>query len=312
MSNEDVSNIPQARQQLTKEIKKNLKRFLFYSVIVYVLMSLGAIMFFYVEKCYFLVKTPAQYSKKCLELCGDILRLNETYSGNTEVIKAVENITKKCLTKHCVEVKEISQTQCSIENELDFLVWFELTYSIVYTIGYGNIVAKSDMGKFLTIIYAIFAIPITTASVVFCGRFITAVIKYLIIFFESRVLKRNKIVKFRSKIIFAEIILNLASITALSLFYHFTLLRKKPFFDSVYFVFISLSTIGFGDVTLDLDTISESTLILFLSVLLDWLLFYIGFSSLASLISTMVSSETERSYKKNSSRETKSVNSVEK
>ena len=155
-------------------------------------------------------------------------------------------------------------------------------------------------------------IPITTASVVFCGRFITATIKYFIIAFESRVLKRDKIVKLKAKIILAETLLNLVSINALSLFYHCTLLKDKSFFDSIYFVFISLSTIGFGDITLDIDP-SYSTLMLSISVLLDWILFNLGFSLLASLISTCVSSETERSYKKYSSRETvtKSNNSVE-
>ena len=183
----------------------------------------------------------------------------------------------------------------------------------MFLLGYGRIVARSDVGKALTIIYAMIFIPITTASVVFCGRFITAAIKYLIIFFESKVLKRDKIVKFRVKIILAQTLLNLASVTALSVFYYRTLLRNKSFFDSVYFVFITLSTIGFGDINLDLHFLSNSTLTIFFSILLEWVLFYIGFSSLASLISTCVSSETERSYKKYSSRETitESMNSVE-
>ena len=128
-------------------------------------------------------------------------------------------------------------------------------------------VAKSDFGKALTIIYAMIFIPITTASVVFCGRFITAAIKYLIISFESKVLKRDKIVKFKAKIILAEILLNMASVSALSLFYLCTLLRNKSFFDAVYFVFISLSTIGFGDITLDYNFVSTSKLRIFLNFL---------------------------------------------
>ena len=139
MSCDDVSNIVQAKQQLIKEMKKNAKRFVFYSIIVYGGMSLGAILFFYVEKCWFLVPTPSKYSKRCQEVCEDILKLNQTFSENTELLEAVENITKKCLGKNCIEEEGNSKTNCNVDSAVDFFEWFELTYSIVYTIGKHNL-----------------------------------------------------------------------------------------------------------------------------------------------------------------------------
>ena len=148
MSCEDVSDIAQAKYQLNKEMKKNLKRFVFYSIVVYGGISFGAILFFYVEKCWFLVPTLTKYSKGCKELCEDILRLNETYSGNNEVLEAVENITKKCLGKNYIEEEGNSQANCSIDNLLDFFEWFEFTYSIAYTIGEGNLLCNSRKYSF--------------------------------------------------------------------------------------------------------------------------------------------------------------------
>ena len=161
-------------------------------------------------------------------------------------------------------------------------------------------VAKSVLGKALVIIYAMIFIPITTASVVFCGRFITATIKYFIICFESRVLKRGIITKVQRKVISIEVILNIILVLTLSLLYNKTVLRNKDFFDSVYFVFITLSTIGFGDVIGDYDYVSNmSQWELGLFLMVSGNLFCLAFASVVSLIGTCVSSiETERCYKK--------------
>ena len=147
--------------------------------------------------------------------------------------------------------------------------------------------------------YAMIFIPITTASVVFCGRFITAVIKYFITTFESKVLKRNKIVRFQRKVISIEIILNTLLIPSLALAYHMTHLRNHDFFEAFYFTFISLTTIGFGDTEFDLKYHQDLSIAEFwIFLIVDWLFFFVSYSMLASLIGTIVSAGTEGPNKK--------------
>ena len=160
-------------------------------------------------------------------------------------------------------------------------------------------VAKSVLGKALTIIYAVIFIPITTASVVFCGRFTTAVIKYFIISFESRLLKQDKVTRFERKIIAIQVALNIKFILLTSMFFHKTLLEHLTIFDSFYFIFISISTIGFGDIVYDiegltkLDALKQSIYLVVISVL-----FYTSFSLLAAIIGSCVSLGTDGSFKK--------------
>ena len=104
--------------------------------------------------------------------------------------------------------------------------------------GYGENVAKSMIGKGLTIIYAIIMIPITTASLVLSGRLITASIKYLIVVFESRVLKRTKIIRFQRKVVGIEILLNAVLIVLQAALYHKTVLHYRGLFDAFYYIFI--------------------------------------------------------------------------
>uniref|UniRef100_A0A7M5U2V6 Potassium channel domain-containing protein n=2 Tax=Clytia hemisphaerica TaxID=252671 RepID=A0A7M5U2V6_9CNID len=275
---------------------------------IYMLVSLtsiglGALMFFYVEECYFKVQETPEYSRRCQELCVGLMKLNETLYKNLvhtpDLINGFNNLTDLCSSKNCIEKGgSVQNEKCEITDVKDYFYWFELPWSIAYTVGYGRVVAKSDLGKFLTIIYAMFAIPITTASVVFLGRFITAVIKYLIIFFESRVLKRDKITKFQRKVIFIEVLLNIILVLILSLLYKKTILQHQGFLESVYYVLITISTIGFGDVTWDFEYVNNLTqweLLFFLTT--SGNLFCLAFASLASLISTCVSQGTERSYK---------------
>ncbi|XP_066911098.1 potassium channel subfamily K member 9-like [Clytia hemisphaerica] len=255
-------------------------------------------MFFYVEECYFKVAEPPQYGKRCLELCGQIIKLNQT-SFNTTEVDGIKEIIQQCKDKeNCIEVHSNSTANCQL-NELLFQKWTQFTFSILFTVGYGYDVPKSELGKVLTIVYAIVGIPIATGSVVFCGRFITAIIKYLIIFFESKVLKRDEIVKFKPKVIIIQVVLAIKFILLLALFYKKTGLKHLSFFNSFYFTFISISTIGFGDIKYNFrEYLDYTPLERTISDLVLYMLFYISFSLLASIISSCVTLGTDSSYKK--------------
>ena len=67
--------------------------------------------------------------------------------------------------------------------------------------------------------------------------------------------------------------------------------RNQTYLDSVYFTFVTMSTIGFGDIMIDvgyLERISVPLRVFIMSM--DPILFYINFSLVATIIASLTSS----------------------
>ena len=106
------------------------------------------------------------------------------------------------------------------------------------------------MGKALTMVYALIGIPMTSAALIYVGRVITLAIKLLLVTIEG-CLRKKIISKLKIKAACVELFLCLLNLYIISVYQHFTGLRNYSFFDSVYFSFISITTIGFGDIQFD-------------------------------------------------------------
>ena len=134
----EIENIKQAKSDFTKEIKCNCKRFLLASFVTVISNILGAIMFFYVEECYFKVSEPPQYGKRCLELCEQIMKINQTNLNLTEPETdgdELRNITKRCMDmENCIEVQGNSSPNCHL-GDLHFRKWSQFAFSIIFTVG---------------------------------------------------------------------------------------------------------------------------------------------------------------------------------
>ena len=146
--------------------------------------------------------------------------------------------------------------------------------------------------------YAFISIPITTANFYFCGCFLMNVIKISIILLEQKVLKRQRITMFQRKTVLVQATLALGVI-----FLHATLLHAsgglhtKDYFDSVYFTFISYSTIGFGDFTFDWEVIlalGTKNYICAASITI----FSVGFSLIASVLTMLANLKCTKPKKK--------------
>ena len=77
-------------------------------------------------------------------------------------------------------------------------------------------------------------------------------------------------------------------------FYHVTVMRNQSLFDCIYFVYTTLSTIGFGHILFDVDYLISLDLSyqIFLYTV-GPLFFFVGFSLLASLINSFVTLRTD-------------------
>ena len=92
-------------------------------------------------------------------------------------------------------------------------------------------------------------------------------------------------------------------------FYHNTMLRDNTYLDSIYFTFVTMSTIGFGDLVYDVEFINSLSYSIFVVIsVADSFMFYTSFSLLASIIGSLTSVETDRSDVKVRDEEHKNTN----
>jgi len=146
--------------------------------------------------------------------------------------------------KHGVDAR----TNFTTVDNWSFAQSFFFAVTVVTTIGYGHVSPLSDMGRIICIIYAIIGVPMTLLLLSIIVR------KLLILLNNTYLWFRHKISSDRrseSKIRFIHLLLVL-SFSLIFLFLipsiTFTYLEENwSFIDAFYFCFISLTTIGLGD-----------------------------------------------------------------
>ena len=146
------------------------------------------------------------------------------------------------------------------------------------------------MGKTLTMVYAIIGIPLTSASMIYLGRVITLAIKLLVVTCEECLFSRRKVSRLTTKVACMEIFLCILTLYLVSLYQHLSGLRNHDFFDAVYYTFITITTIGFGDIQFDQTYYSGlMEYEVWLVYILDVSLFLINFALFASIIDSFAS-----------------------
>lgn len=123
----------------------------------------------------------------------------------------------------------------------------KLLNGLFLSLGYGNIVPKTSLGRLFCVVYALFGIPGTCLTLKAVGDKIAELFTSLIITFEKRILKRPHPGKVETKVAITTIV-----ITVLFLLPLLSLIVKVrheqwSYIESFYLTFITLSTIGFGD-----------------------------------------------------------------
>ena len=152
-------------------------------------------------------------------------------------------------------------------------------------IGYGDIVAHSDAGKLATMIYAIPGIAIAVTTYTYAGHALCVLSKILIVFIERKVMKHNKIKQCDIKVFIIQVILCLTMMLIQAAIHSREDMQNIRYFDSIYTMFITLTTIGFGDFSHDIDTHMVKNV--WYMFIIDSLLFLIGLATTASIITSI-------------------------
>ena len=128
---------------------------------------------------------------------------------------------------------------------------------ILFWTGYGHIVPTSFWGRFFCIFYALVGIPLTGLTLRSVGNRISEGISAAVKLFERKAYNReSEKLEIKTAIIAFILLISIIIVPAVA----FHAFEKWSYFESVYFCFVTLSTIGFGDfvpVTLKEDSSND-------------------------------------------------------
>ena len=108
-------------------------------------------------------------------------------------------------------------------------------------------------------------------------------VKLLIIYIESRFLKRSKVDRLTLKTLMLQLFLCVTIILLFSYLFTIADSMQVNFLDSFYFVMVTLLTIGFGDIVVDLQTRVNHPYVF----IAGNIIFIFGLGILASLITSL-------------------------
>jgi len=118
--------------------------------------------------------------------------------------------------------------------------------------GYGYITPQTAAGQMLCIFVSLLGIPITMLTLKSAGELIAELANTIVTRFEKKILKKEEPQKVKTKsavILFSFMVLLIVGNGLLS-----TLLQGWTFVQGVYYWFVTLSTIGFGDYVISRET----------------------------------------------------------
>ncbi|XP_078679609.1 potassium channel subfamily K member 2-like isoform X1 [Branchiostoma floridae x Branchiostoma belcheri] len=156
-----------------------------------------------------------------------------------------------------VNVKYAESVNTTAQLYIDFFDSLFFCGTIITTIGYGHITPQTDPGKLFCIAYALIGIPITFFLLAAIGIKIGDANRWG----EKKIKRALKVLErwpgvLRSCTIF------LITVTGFGIFffapaYLFMIVEGWTYLHSIYYVFITLSTIGFGDMVTTLQDIEN-------------------------------------------------------
>ncbi|XP_028396082.1 potassium channel subfamily K member 1-like [Dendronephthya gigantea] len=219
-------------------IEKGTIRLFIYTLVYVFYLCMGSLIFATLE-------APVEQAEldKLKELRAQFLDENRCVN-DAELEKYVLRVIKA--TKHGIE---------PIRNVTTFPNWnfasaFLYSGTLVTTIGYGDIAPLSDKGKIFTIVFALFGIPMTAILLTAIVERMLGSAEALEGFMSRHYFTQPNLPKsFIRAVNVSLIVIVIVTLIILLPALFFTLVEKWGYFESLYFCFITLTTIGLGDYT---------------------------------------------------------------
>ena len=120
---------------------------------------------------------------------------------------------------------------------------------IPFLTGYGYITPQTPTGQMLCIFVSLLGIPITMLALKSVGELIAKWVNALVTKFEKRILKRPEPKRMQAKS--AVILFSLMAVLIVANSILYMILTEWSLIEGVYFWFVTLTTIGFGDYVYD-------------------------------------------------------------
>uniref|UniRef100_A0A0A9Z728 Open rectifier potassium channel protein 1 n=2 Tax=Lygus hesperus TaxID=30085 RepID=A0A0A9Z728_LYGHE len=247
--------------------------FLWFLFIAY--LFLGATIFFFIERDLEEQRRRQDVERQIL-LRVQLEKHYQPVRSERSIGALAKHITQYC-TKEFSRALEESNLTLKEGTEAPYL-WtyynaFFFTLTTLSTIGYGNLYPSSNEGKMILIVYALIGIPFTTIILARLGDF-----------FGSRLLRahhryKNHVYDSRLTLVLDVLIYLIPGIVifilAPTIFMKF---EDWTFYQALYYAFITLTTIGFGDLvagqSAGTDTVGETLYKIFILV---WIMFGLGY-----------------------------------
>lgn len=262
-----------------KSIKKLVIIFLQRLAIVIVLIFFFSLLFQFFESPH-----PANEYKNEEEKVED---------RNKIISRSWRNLSKKynlnvSLSEYMFLMQDLEELSSEVKNARlqktpwSFMKCLYLTFTIVTTIGYGDVTPRTATGMWLTIVAGFMGIPIMVVTLKTQGELINCFIHFVIKFVERKIMKRSSVKHLEGKtliITFVMVWSLLLSCAAMEKKYHnWTLL------EGIYAWFISISTIGFGDYVVRLHTRNQNNEDSLVSLVITFLLISFGLGIISGVI----------------------------
>merc|ERR1711915_544875 len=287
------SHYKMLRWSPSDKLKERLSRIgLYFGLIFYT--AIGAKVFQELE-------SGAEYAQKEKEL-------SELLEKRTQLLKSV---TDKELTEYEIVLAEaasvgVTAADQNITSSWGFVQSVFFSTTILTTIGYGNISPTTLGGRLFCIFFAIIGIPFTLSVLADLGILLAYFVKSIISQYNKRLKpllrggKSPSVETERKDLEEVGVSENIGTIAG-SLFFFFFFLsigailfsikEGISFFDAFYFCFITMTTIGFGDIVPTFENDSS------FYMLLSTLYILIGMTGFTAIIETL-REQSEESWKK--------------
>ncbi|XP_053255283.1 potassium channel subfamily K member 16-like isoform X1 [Podarcis raffonei] len=197
-------------------------------ILTYLLM--GALIFELLEKDHYLKMEDAMFHMK-----------EEFFSNYTALSpEEVELVIQKLVKYVQMGVEPIGRHDDEGRASWDFSTSFFFVGTMLSTIGYGNLCPQTKEGQLFCVLFALFGIPFN----LICFNYIGTSISRLFESCAEKVYGKRK--KKSARYIFVFVVLGILMFLILPSFF-FQWMEGWAYYEAIYFTFVTLSTIGFGD-----------------------------------------------------------------